>query len=116
MKTFEEDFLSQYGREIAQDWINAGRGRTDQRRQLSSDDDLSEGVIFGLFAALTYGWKNLFPLRAEMEIFVARHLEEVQRMGTVTRPISKIAFMSGKYDMIYKPCLVDRLDVIFWRS
>ena len=116
MKTFEQDFLSQYGKEIAQEWINAGLEREDQRRQLSSDEDLAEGIIFGLFVALTYGWKDLFPARDEMEIFVARHLEEVQRMGTVTRPISKIAFMAGKYDMIFYPNLVPNLEVIFWRA
>ena len=117
---FEDAFRRKYGNEILADWVEVGGYGKDERRQTypPDADDIDGRIIWAILYQLTHRW-TLFPDLSEITELVNFYRHEIQssNAGILRTPPSKIAFFSGKYDLLYRPWLADpHADVIFWRS
>ena len=117
---FEDTFRRRYGDQILQEWVDLGGYGKDERRQTypPDADDIDGRIVWAILYQLTHPWR-LFPGLDEITEMVNYHRHEIQASNEsiLRTPPSKIAFFSGKYDLLYRPWLGDpHADVIFWRS
>lgn len=114
---FLADFRRSFGDDVLGDWVQWGLAYRDDRRQIVPPTDPAEAVIFACMCVATFGQYDLWPDLEEVKVLISRHRAEVQAMGCLTTPPSKIGMLTGHYDFIFRPWL-GRADeaVIFWRG
>jgi hypothetical protein len=115
---FLADFRATFGGEVADEWAWHARMYADHRRGIyPPEDDKAEAIIYTCLGVATFGQGGLWPDLEEIKPLIARHRAEIQTFRCLGTPPSKLGFMFGKYDFIYRPWIGRAGEqVIFWRS